>query len=346
VKKAFYIVYLLLFVFSCKKKEIGPQLVNDSQFSQSEKSVIIGCEGNFGWGNASISVYNPNEKTINNDVFKTVNGFGMGDVLQSISEINDKLYFIINNSGKIVVTNKSTLNYETEITGFTSPRYIQQVSATKAYVSDLYANKIWIIDLTYNSIIGEILVNGWTEKMTLIGEKAYVCLMNSNKILVFNTTTDGIEQEIVVGNDPNSLVVDVNNHLWVLSSGGFNDELARLDKINPIDNSILKTYTFSDLYMSPSSLMIDESGEQFYFMNNGIYSMSIFDVELPTKALVEEDNHLFYGLGLDKETNEMYVSDAIDYVQPGKVFRYSKEGVLLDEFSVGIIPQHFQFVNQ
>ncbi|MFP5471547.1 MAG: YncE family protein [Bacteroidia bacterium] len=346
MRKIIHIAFLVLVFISCKKKEIGPQLIDDAQFSYSEKSVIIGCEGNFGWGNASISVYNSNKKTISNSAFKAVNGFGMGDVLQSISEINDKLYFVMNNSGKIIVTNKSTLHYEAEITGFTSPRYIQQVSATKAYVSDLYANKIWIFDLTTNKIVGEIVVDGWTEKMTLIGEKVYVCLLSSNKVLVINTNTDGIEQEIVVGKNPNSLVVDVNNHLWVLSSGGFNEELARLDKINPIDNSILKTHTFSELSMSPSSLLIDETGEQFYFMNNGIYSMTIYDIEIPTIALVEEDNCLFYGLGLDKETNEIYVSDAIDYVQPGKVFRYSKEGVLLDEFSVGIIPQHFQFVNQ
>lgn len=36
--------------------------------------------------------------------------------------------------------------------------------------------------------------------------------------------------------------------------------------------------------------------------------------------------------------SEVYVADAIDYVQDGVILRYSPEGELLDEFYVGIIP--------
>jgi len=39
--------------------------------------------------------------------------------------------------------------------------------------------------------------------------------------------------------------------------------------------------------------------------------------------------------------SEVYVADAIDYVQDGVILRYSPEGELLDEFYVGIIPGAF-----
>ena len=38
---------------------------------------------------------------------------------------------------------------------------------------------------------------------------------------------------------------------------------------------------------------------------------------------------------------EVYIADAIDYQQQGKIYRYSPEGELLDEFYVGIIPGAF-----
>ena len=48
-------------------------------------------------------------------------------------------------------------------------------------------------------------------------------------------------------------------------------------------------------------------------------------------------------LTVDPRTSEVYLADALDYVQPGWVFRYSARGELLDSFQVGIIPGAFCF---
>jgi hypothetical protein len=50
---------------------------------------------------------------------------------------------------------------------------------------------------------------------------------------------------------------------------------------------------------------------------------------------------LYYGLTVCPRTGDVYVADAIDYVQQGMIYRYSKERVLIDEFYVGIIPGAF-----
>lgn len=53
------------------------------------------------------------------------------------------------------------------------------------------------------------------------------------------------------------------------------------------------------------------------------------------------NNTLYYGLTINPVNSEVYIADAIDYVQNGVVLRYSPDGELLDEFYVGIIPGAF-----
>ncbi len=59
------------------------------------------------------------------------------------------------------------------------------------------------------------------------------------------------------------------------------------------------------------------------------------------RPFIKYKETMFYGLTVNPVNSEVYVADAIDYVQPGVILRYSPEGELLDEFKVGIIPGAF-----
>lgn len=61
-------------------------------------------------------------------------------------------YIVVNNSGKIEVCNPTNLLRVATITGFTSPRFIVPVSASKAYVSDYISNSISIVNLVNNTV--------------------------------------------------------------------------------------------------------------------------------------------------------------------------------------------------
>ena len=78
-KRVYWFSFLFLFL-SCKK-EIGPQnLIDDSLGSGS---LLVLNEGNFGFGNASISRLIPNSGEIENNQYRLINGVSIGDVLQS-----------------------------------------------------------------------------------------------------------------------------------------------------------------------------------------------------------------------------------------------------------------------
>ena len=72
--------------------------------------------------------------------------------------------------------------------------------------------------------------------------------------------------------------------------------------------------------------------------------MNINDQTLPTTAFIANNSNTFYGLGIDPVNQDVYVSDAIDYVQNGIIFRYSSSGSLIHQFNSGIIPGAFLFI--
>ena len=99
---------------------------------------------------------------------------------------------------------------------------------------------------------------------------------------------------------------------------------------------------FSDISNSPNNLKISSNGETMYYLNNGVNQLSIYASSLPSSSIINQNGSLFYGLGISP-TNDIYVSDAVDYVQSGIVYRYDSTASLIHQFSVGIIPQGFWF---
>lgn len=340
------VIYVFAFsFFACKKKEVGPQRVDGAPYYQQEGSkVIVGCEGNFGWGNASMSVYNTETKVNANQVFNTQNHLPLGDVFQSATLFNGDLFIVVNNSNKIEVVDTTNFMSKGTITGLTSPRYFMGISHSKAYVSDLYANAITIVNPSTFQITGTIPVSDWTEQMILLNQTAYVTQKGTNQVLLIDVVTDAVVDSITVGREPNSLVLDAFDNLWVLCSGGVNEVTPSLVQINTTTNTVMKNLLFNSPSESPNNLQIDTSKTQLLYLNDNLYQQSLTATAIDDNPILNAGNTVFYGLGVNPYNNEIYLSDAIDYVQAGKVYRYSPTMSLIDDFTTGIIPQDFTFL--
>ncbi len=64
---------------------------------------------------------------------------------------------------------------------------------------------------------------------------------------------------------------------------------------------------------------------------------------IPDEPLVNANGKIFRSLAVHPQTGELFISDAIDYMSEGKVYRYSPVGALIDTIDVGIIPGNFCF---
>ncbi len=340
--KILFVSIALCLLFSCRKDK--PENVSQPGILIGPNGVFITNEGNFQFGNAQVSYYDPSQTTATQDLFQPANNRPLGDICQSMCLLNGKIYLVINNSNKIEVVNENTFVSSSVITGFTSPRYFLPVSNSKAYVTDLNSNSISIVDLSNNIITGNIPCNGWTEELALVYGKAYVTNKVSNKIYVINTSTDILTDSITIGYGSNSIVEDTNGKLWVLCGGNQSMAIsASLHRINPATNIVEQTYTFSNSVDAPRKLHINGTNDTLYYLNGGIYRMSVHSGLLPTSPFIQPGSNNFYGLGIDPNSSIVYVADAVDYLQRGVIYRYQPDGTLINTFRAGIIPGDFYF---
>jgi DNA-binding beta-propeller fold protein YncE len=328
--------------FACKsdkpKDEIKP-IVN----LKSEHGIYIINEGNFQFGNASISYYNPEEKNVVEDLYKQINNHNLGDVCQSMILINGWYYIVVNNSQKIEIVDPENFERKNTITGLVSPRYILPVSSSKAYVSDFKSHRLSIINLSNQTIQGEIPIHGWTEEMYLLYGKAFVTNMKNDKLYIVNTATDVLEDSLVLAQCPGSLVEDKNGKLWVLCQGDASiNKNGALFCINPINKTIEKRMDFA-LNEAPMRLCINDTYDTLYYINKHVYQLSVNANNLPASELINGTSKNFYGISIEPKTGNIFVADAIDYIQKGKIYQYNPKGALISEFKVGLIPSKIYF---
>jgi DNA-binding beta-propeller fold protein YncE len=334
---------------SCMK--YGPSEEEEFDMDPSGEGLFIINEGNYMYGNASLSYYDPETKKVENEVFFRSNGFKLGDVAQSMTMADGIGWLVVNNSGVIFGIDPVTFKEKRRLTGFTSPRYFHMLSPTKAYVTQIWDPRVFVVNPSTCETTGYVTTDmdydsGSTEMMVAWDRFIITnCWSFQNRILKIDTATDDVVQSLVVGIQPESMAMDCNGKLWVLTDGGFKDseygyEAARLLRIDPDSFRIEQSFSFPQDAVA-SKLTVSAEGDELYWLDAGVWKMAVDASHLPVRPFISREGTLFYGLTINPVNGEIYVSDAIDYVQSGVVLRYSPEGELIDTFTVGINPGNF-----
>ena len=343
------VVGVTLSLTSCMKWDYGDTV---EDFNATGAGLFITNEGNFQYGNASLSYYDPETKQVQNEVFFRANGMKLGDVAQSMTIYDNKGWVVVNNSHVIFAIDLNTFKEVGRIENLTSPRYIHFLSDEKAYVTQLWDNRIFIINPKKYEITGYIQVpdmtmeSGSTEQMVQYGKYVYCnCWSYQNRIIKIDTETDQVVEELKVGIQPTSLVMDKNHKMWTITDGGYEGspygyEAPSLYRIDAETFTVEKQFKFK-MGDWPSEVQLNGTGDKLYWINKDIWSMDVDAERVPVRPFLEYSGTIYYGLTVDPVRGDVYVADAIDYQQQGIVYRYSSEGELIDEFYVGIIPGAF-----
>jgi len=321
---------------ACEAREVGPQNLGKSVPPELRgKKVYLINEGNFGRGNASVSAYFPATGQQEPRVFNRYNGgLPLGDVLQDLIQIEDRFYLSLNASGKVLEVDTSTWQLTAEVTNLATPRYLQS-AGQRLFATDLYQAKLYVFSLKPLQLDTVLSLPKPGSRMAARQGKLYVSAQN---LLVKIDATTLARDSVYAPGFTFTEVVEASQQIWLLEESA----PAQLWQLNPkgeLLGPIALATTEGARFLRASG-----SGEQLFYVQNNkqlcqINTQPPYQAQKITSLPVQN----VYGLAVDPQTNQLYLSDALDYNQNADIFRYRSNGELINQFKGGLLTNGFFF---
>ena len=311
------------------------------------KGVYVVNEGNYGAGNAEITLYIPDSNRVVQDVYYSVNSMRLGDQAQNMYINNGIGYIVVSGSSKIVLIDVNTNKLiDTIATGLDNPRSIV-FSDNRMYVTNFYGSSISVFGgVDYKTFLRSVAVAANPDEMVILNNKIYIThqtfFETSKTVTVFDLYTEQVTKTIEVGYNP-IMVKLYGSYAVVLCSGDWGDYFDPYDDI------------FAEMYFINSSndqvtdiIEIGEHPMDFAIAEDYAYvtgDMAIKKVGLKEKQIVSElfISGTFYAIAYEPINKFLYLADAKNYASNGEVFIYNLNANLQNKFTVGIIPGAFCF---
>lgn len=347
MKKLLFLSLTTMLFISCSNDDddVQPEIIP----AAFENGILITNEGPFSGGSGTITYISEDYSTVSQNIYKTVNGSDLGNIVQSMGFQDENAYIVVNNSNKIMIANRYTFESVDSITvGINNPRYFMSVDGNKGYVTnwgdpnDNSDDYVAVLDLRTNTVSSTIPVAFGPEKMVVYNDKIYVAHQGAygQNNLISIISANGLDGTITVGDVPNSMVVS-GNSLFVLCGGNpdytGNETAGSLVKIDLSTGQVSNTYNFGTTE-HPSNLTMDGTS-LFYAMNGKVSKLNSLSVSLPGSDII---NGFFYAL--QAKDGKLYATDANDFASQGslKIFDLSTN-LEIQDLQTGIIPGGIYF---
>ena len=341
---------LVVTMFSCKKDDTPAPV---PPLPKITAGVYVLNEGSFNANNTTLTYYDFKAASPVTDIYKNVNGSGLGDTGNDMIIYGSKMYIVMNVSGYLEVADAATAKSIKKIEFKKadkpiSPRFVI-ASNNKVFVSS-WDGTVAVIDTSSLVIEKFISVGKNPEQMIITGNKLFVCNSGGitpgydSTISVIDLTTLSETSKIKVGTNPTAITTDNNGNLFVMCSGNYGSISPQLVKVDINSKSVVK------------SLLVSLSKIRFY--KGVIYATGGFGFPLvqkinPVDLAVSSANFIKdgtlitnpYALNIDETTGDVYVGDGKDYVSSGTVFCFDNAGKMKFKFSTapGLLPNTVAF---
>tara|TARA_B100000780_G_scaffold278443_1_gene252011 strand:+ start:22 stop:1047 length:1026 start_codon:yes stop_codon:yes gene_type:complete len=339
MKNWIYISILAFGLLSCTPDDdyYGPLSTaeNDTVVTTAHEYAIILNEGNFMWGNASVSLIDIEDQRVQNDVFYKANGQLLGDVAQSIFIDQDTGYIVVNNSGKIELVQLPSFERIRTINGLTSPRYVTKYQ-NRLYVTDLYSGNITVMDQLGN-VVSTISTGVWTERITATDAGLFV-----------ETVSDSIGDLLFYPqfqNQPLTLIDDAVDYdfreegIYAFHNGNLSFIDVQTGAISTPDSTIYQPQS------KVTSILVDSDRNRIYYQQNDIYSSTLFDVS-DAELFYDITDERIYNWSVNPTDGSLFLVNVSDYTQNGSVLIVTPEGSAVNDFELGIIPSNVTFYSR
>ena len=339
---------LLLSVIGCASAP-DPSTPDDS-FAPAQGVYVLN-EGLWGQSNASLSLFDPVSQVVQQNVFSAANGRSLGDVANFIVVHEQLAFIVLNGSDKIEVIETDTQKSRGTIilAGGLSPRQIALANDSVALVTNLYDASVSIINLKTFAEVHRLAVGANPEGITVASGTAFVAnsgLGSGRSVSMIDLGTLSPAGTLDVGDNPSDIVTFDEVHVAVLCAGAYGDfqdpndvTPARLMIIDALQQRVVDSLVIGD---HAFRMATDGIGIVYIAGANAVFRV---DTRLPLSREFFVGG-VYYGIGVDTATGDVYVSDARSFTVPGEVRMFTSAGVDKGRFDAGLIPGRFAFPRQ
>ncbi len=381
MRKFYYLsiatIALLLVFSSCRKGDnIIPSTQSQVIYPDPEIGEVKGFfllnEGNMGSNKATLDYFDYRSGIYSKNIYAERNPSvikELGDVGNDIQIHGDRLYAVINCSNLVEVMDLNTAEHIGAIS-IPNCRYIT-FKGRYAYVSS-YAGPVQIdpnarlgyiakVDTATLQVVDECLVGYQPEEMVIAGDKLYVANSGGYRVPNYDTRVSVIDldtfkevEKIEVAINLHRMELDRYGYIWVSSRGDYYDIASKVYVISSKTNDVVKELDIACNNMTRvgDSIYLHSTQWNHTTAENRV-SYAIIDTkiqEVVTDNFIsdgtQEGIKVPYGLAVNPETKEIFITDAKTYVNPGMLHCYSPEGILKWSVETGDIPAHIVFTNR
>jgi len=370
------IVTVLLFAAASCRKDVAVFANDDIPVGTPSGDGFAGFyllnEGNMGSNKSTLDFFDYRTGVYQRNIYAAVNPTvpkELGDVGNDIRIYGGKLYAVINASNKVEVMHAQTVKRIGQvdipncryikfdkgfayITSYAGPIEINPDYAQKGYVAKVDTATLTIVD---KCIVGfqpdELeIVNG---KIYVANSGGYMGAGNTEKyertVSVIDLATFKEDKRIDVAYNLHHIKADQRGDLWVTSRGDYKQLPSRLYFIDNTRQEVTDTLpvAVSNFYMDGDSLYI-YSTEWSYVTYTNVITYGIVNTrtrEVVTHSFIsdgtEKEIEIPYGIMVNPVTKDIYVTDAGNYVSPGLLYCFGKDGKKKWSVRTGDIPAHF-----
>ncbi|SHM14902.1 YncE family protein [Chryseobacterium polytrichastri] len=370
----FYLLaFTLLFLFSCRTDDVVVPEERET-LAQPENTAIKGFymlnEGNMGSNKSTLDFFDYTTGTYRRNIYAETNPNvvkELGDVGNDIMVYGSKLYAVINVSNKIEVMDAKTAKRIKTIQ-LQNCRYLS-FKGNKIYASS-YAGpvsldpnsppgKVVEIDTTSLSIQREVVVGYQPEEMAIVGNKLFVANSGGYKfpnydktVSVIDLTTFTETKKIDVAINLHRLQKDNYGDLYVSSRGDYYTIPSSLFLLDAATGIVKKDFHVAVSGMTIVNDKLYYYGNEFNY-NTHTYTKTFGIIDVKTEQVIS--NKIIpqeyvdaikapYGIAVNPITEDIYITDARNYVATGFVYCFDKNGQFKWKTEGGNIPAHFAFL--
>lgn len=355
-------------VLSSTKEEVG----GSASGGEHIKGLFLLNEGNMGSNKCTLDFYDCVTGTYHRNIFPERNPNivkEMGDVGNDLQIYGEKLYAVVNCSHYVEVMDVESVQHLGKI-AISNCRYIT-FNEGKAYVSS-YAGPVQIdpnarpgkiveVDTTSLAITREVVVGYQPEEMVITDGKLYVANSGGYRFPNYDRTVSVVDlktfkvvKTIDVAINLHRMKLDRYGRIYVSSRGdyyGIGSDIYVIDsRTDRVTGSL--GIAASEMCLSGDSIYMT-SVEWSYVTQSNTIAYTLYDVK-QNKIVshnfitdgTEKEIAIPYGVTVNPETKEIFVTDAKSYVVPGYLHCYTPEGKRKWKVRAGDIPAHFAFTTR